>query len=171
MLNSIPFLGYKTVTTRPQSSMHIVMKEDNAQLGRSSRRGLWFTEESEPHRCRFYCRPGQDTYITAGAGCDKSFAGAVPGLTVINSSGDINSEPTLRIRGLGTLSNSQTSSPYIVVDGVPVDDLDDQQQRYRINQRAEGCCRLFHLWHPRSIRRDSDYHERWKERRPHQDRL
>lgn len=52
----------------------------------------------------------------------RALQGAVPGLS-INSSGNIDSNPTISIRGLGTLSNSQTSSPLIIVDGVPVDDL------------------------------------------------
>ena len=55
----------------------------------------------------------------------KALQGAVPGLTITSSNGDITSSgnATMRIRGTGTLSNSQTSSPLIVVDGVPVDDL------------------------------------------------
>lgn len=117
------FLGYKTVTTKPQSSMRIVMKEDNAQLdevvvvgyGSQKKANLTGAVSTVDLDKTLTSRPEQDV--------TKALQGAVPGLTVLNSSGDINSEPTLRIRGLGTLSNSQTSSPYIVVDGVPVDDL------------------------------------------------
>lgn len=117
------FLGYKTVTTKSQSSMRIVMKEDNAQLdevvvvgyGSQKKANLTGAVSTVDLDKTLTSRPEQDV--------TKALQGAVPGLTVINSSGDINSEPTLRIRGLGTLSNSQTSSPYIVVDGVPVDDL------------------------------------------------
>jgi TonB-linked SusC/RagA family outer membrane protein len=53
----------------------------------------------------------------------KALQGAVPGLTITTNSGDINATATMRIRGLGTLSNSQTSDPLIVIDGVPTDDL------------------------------------------------
>lgn len=55
----------------------------------------------------------------------KALQGAVPGLTITSSNGDITSSGNaiMKIRGTGTLSNSQTSSPLIVVDGVPVDDL------------------------------------------------
>lgn len=53
----------------------------------------------------------------------KALQGAVPGLTVFNSSGGIGSSPTIQIRGLGTLSNDQTSNPFIIVDGVPMDDI------------------------------------------------
>ena len=53
----------------------------------------------------------------------KALQGAVPGLTITTNNGAINSSSTMRIRGLGTLSNSQTSNPLIVVDGVVTDDI------------------------------------------------
>ncbi len=53
----------------------------------------------------------------------KALQGAVPGLTITTNTGAVNSTATLKIRGTGTLSNSQSSAPLIVVDGVPVDDL------------------------------------------------
>lgn len=53
----------------------------------------------------------------------KALQGAVPGLTILNNSGDINAEPSIVIRGIGTLSNSGTSTPLYVVDGVPMDNL------------------------------------------------
>ena len=53
----------------------------------------------------------------------KALQGAVPGLTVLNVNGDINAEPEIVIRGIGTLSNSGTSTPLYVVDGVPIDNL------------------------------------------------
>ena len=53
----------------------------------------------------------------------KALQGAVPGLTITTSSGDISANPQINIRGVGTLSNSHTSNPLIVVDGVPVEDM------------------------------------------------
>lgn len=53
----------------------------------------------------------------------KALQGAVPGLTVTNTNGGIDAEPTIVIRGIGTLSNSGVSTPLYVVDGVPVDNL------------------------------------------------
>ncbi|MDD4778053.1 MAG: TonB-dependent receptor [Fermentimonas sp.] len=53
----------------------------------------------------------------------KALQGAVPGLSVISSSGRLGAQPSISIRGLGTLSNNATSNPLIVVDGVPMDDL------------------------------------------------
>lgn len=53
----------------------------------------------------------------------KALQGAVPGLTITNSSGNIGDNATIRIRGLGTLSNGEVSNPLFVVDGVPMDDI------------------------------------------------
>ncbi|HIT15128.1 MAG TPA: TonB-dependent receptor [Candidatus Avimuribaculum pullicola] len=53
----------------------------------------------------------------------KALQGAVPGLTILNTQGGINEQPSIQIRGVGTLSNSEVSNPLIIVDGVPVDDL------------------------------------------------
>ena len=53
----------------------------------------------------------------------KALQGAVPGLTVLNKNGDIDGEPTITIRGIGTLSNSAASTPLYIVDGVPIDNI------------------------------------------------
>ena len=53
----------------------------------------------------------------------KALQGAVPGLSIISSSGKLGAQPSISIRGLGTLSNSATSKPLIVVDGVAMEDI------------------------------------------------
>ena len=53
----------------------------------------------------------------------KALQGAVPGLTITNSTGNINDDPNIVIRGVGTLSNSGNTPPLYVVDGVPVDNI------------------------------------------------
>jgi len=53
----------------------------------------------------------------------KALQGTVPGLSVITSSGRLGAQPSVTIRGLGTLSNNATSNPLIVVDGVPMEDI------------------------------------------------
>ncbi len=53
----------------------------------------------------------------------RALQGAVPGLTITTGNGGINSDASIRIRGVGTLTNGQASDPLIVVDGVPVDNL------------------------------------------------
>ena len=51
----------------------------------------------------------------------KALQGAVPGLTILNTTGDINSTPSVSIRGVGSIN--ATLKPLYVVDGVPMDDM------------------------------------------------
>ena len=53
----------------------------------------------------------------------KALQGTVPGLSIISNSGRLGAQPSISIRGLGTLSNNATSNPLIIVDGVPMEDL------------------------------------------------
>lgn len=53
----------------------------------------------------------------------KALQGAVPGLTITNSNGDINGEPKVEIRGIGSLNGS--SRPLYVIDGVPMEQTGD----------------------------------------------
>ncbi len=50
---------------------------------------------------------------------DKALQGDAPGIQVISASGQIGSQATVRIRGVGSLNAS--SSPLYVVDGVPIE--------------------------------------------------
>ncbi|WP_306354083.1 SusC/RagA family TonB-linked outer membrane protein [Flavobacterium sp. '19STA2R22 D10 B1'] len=47
----------------------------------------------------------------------SALQGSVPGVTIINSSGQPGESPTIRIRGIGSINAS--ASPLIIVDGVP----------------------------------------------------
>lgn len=119
----ITYVGYKTVETKAQNGMKIVMQNDNAQLdeivvvgyGQQKKVNLTGSVTNVDIEKTLGGRPEQDVA--------KALQGAVPGLTITNTSGDINAQPTMQIRGLGTLSNGATSNPLVVVDGVPVDDL------------------------------------------------
>ncbi len=119
----ISYIGYKTVNTVAAQGMKVVLEDDHAMLdelvvvgyGRQRKVNLTGAVANVDVDKTLASRPEQDVA--------KALQGAVPGLSVVNSNGDIGAQPSIRIRGLGTLSNSQTSSPLIVVDGVPVDDL------------------------------------------------
>ncbi|MCH3995313.1 MAG: TonB-dependent receptor [Prevotella sp.] len=119
----ISYLGYKTVVVKATNGMKIQMATDNAMLdevvavgyGQQKKVDLTGSVANVDLSQTLSSRPEQDVA--------KALQGAVPGLSIVNTSGDINGQPTIRIRGLGTLSNGENSSPLIVVDGVPTDDL------------------------------------------------
>ncbi len=120
---SISYVGYKTVTINAAESMNIELQEDAGQLsevvvvgyGTQKKANLTGAVTTVDLSKTMTGRPQQDVA--------KALQGAVPGLSIINNNGDINAKPTMRIRGVGTLSNDATSNPLIVVDGVPMDDI------------------------------------------------
>ena len=117
------YLGYTTVTQKASSNMEIVLKEDNALLDELVVVG--YGQQKKANLTGAVSTVDVNKDLTAKPQMDvaKSLQGLVPGLSVINTQGGIDAQPTLTIRGVGTLSNNETSSPYIIVDGVPVDDL------------------------------------------------
>ena len=104
-------------------SMKVVLKEDNELLdevvvvgyGTQKKANLTGAVSTVDVSKTLEARPQSDV--------SKALQGVVPGLTITNTSGKLNSKPTMTIRGTGTLSNSATSNPLIVVDGVPMDDI------------------------------------------------
>ena len=117
------FLGYKTTTAKAGATVKITLADDNALLdevvvvgyGSQKKANLTGAVSNVDIDKTMNGRPEQDVA--------KALQGAVPGLTVLSNNGDLDATPSLSIRGLGTLSNGQNSSPLIIVDGVPVDDL------------------------------------------------
>ena len=119
----VSFIGYKTQTLRASNGMRVALEGDNALLdevvvvgyGQQKKVNLTGAVSVVDVDKTLTSRPEQDVA--------KALQGAVPGLSIINSSGNLGDNPTITIRGVGTLSNGAISNPLIVVDGVPVDDL------------------------------------------------
>ncbi len=119
----ISYVGYKPVEQRAAADMTVYLQPTTEMLnelvaigyGSQKRANLTGAVATVDVARTMESRPVTDVA--------KALQGAVPGLTITSANGDISSNPTINIRGVGTLSNSHTSSPLIVVDGVPVDDL------------------------------------------------
>ncbi len=119
----ISYLGYKTIITKADDGMKVQMAPDNAMLdevvavgyGQQKKVDLTGAVANVDLGQTLSSRPEQDVA--------KALQGAIPGLSIVNTSGNIDGQPTIRIRGVGTLSNDQKSDPLIIVDGVPTDDL------------------------------------------------
>lgn len=58
-----------------------------------------------------------DIRSNIGSGVDQALQGRTAGVTVTSNSGTPGSSPTVRVRGMGTITNP---NPFYVVDGVPV---------------------------------------------------
>lgn len=122
---TVSYVGYKPTTVKAAQGMMVYLQPTTEVLdqlvvvgyGTQKRANLTGAVATVDVARTMDGRPQTDV--------TKALQGAVPGLTITSSNGDITSSgnATMRIRGAGTLSNSQTSNPLIVVDGVPVDDL------------------------------------------------
>jgi len=121
----VSYIGYlsQTVNTAGRTNFNITLREDTQSLeelvvvgyGIQRKANLTGAVSTVDVSKTLEARPYSDI--------SKALQGAVPGLSVINSSGKLGAQPSVTIRGLGTLSNDATSKPLIVVDGVPMDDI------------------------------------------------
>jgi len=118
------YIGYKPVTVAANKDLINVTMEEDAQsledvvivgYGTQKKANLTGAVSTVDVSKTLEARPQADV--------GKALQGVVPGLTVLNATGKLNATPTITIRGVGTLSNNATSNPFIVVDGVPMDDI------------------------------------------------
>ena len=116
-------LGYTTVTTTARNGMKVVLKEDTLMLSDVVVVGYGTQKKANLTGAVATVDVNKTLEARSTADLGKALQGAVPGLTVLNTSGKIGAEPTVVIRGVGTLSNSATSTPLYVVDGVPIDNI------------------------------------------------
>lgn len=120
----ISFIGYKSQEIKvQQSTIKVILAEDNEMLdevvvvgyGSQKKVNVTGAVSTVDVNKALEAKPQMDV--------TKALQGVVPGLTILNTQGGINEQPSMTIRGVGTLSNSETSNPLIIVDGVPLDDL------------------------------------------------
>ncbi len=119
----VSFVGYTTQEIKAAPSLRVVLKEDTELLdevvvvgyGVQKKANLTGAVATVDLNKTMAGRPQQDVA--------KALQGAVPGLSITTENGDINGSASMRIRGVGTLSNDEKSNPLIVVDGVPMDDI------------------------------------------------
>lgn len=121
----VSYIGYlpQSINTTGQTNFSITLQEDTKALeevvvvgyGTQKKENLTGAVSTVDVSKTLEARPYSDI--------SKALQGAVPGLSIVNSSGKLGSQPSISIRGLGTLSNSETSKPLIIVDGVPMEDL------------------------------------------------
>ena len=121
----VSYIGYmsQTISTAGRTHFNITLLEDTQSLeelvvvgyGVQTKANLTGAVSTVDVSKTLEARPYSDI--------SKALQGAVPGLSVISNSGKLGAQPSVTIRGLGTLSNDATSKPLIIVDGVPMDDL------------------------------------------------
>ena len=119
----ISCIGYAPQQTVALENLRIVLSEDNEFLDEVVVVGYGTQKKANLTGAVSVVDVSKTLEARPVADVAKALQGAVPGLTVMNNNGGIGGSPTLQIRGVGTLSNSQYSNPLIIVDGVAMDDI------------------------------------------------
>ncbi|MDE6040169.1 MAG: TonB-dependent receptor [Muribaculaceae bacterium] len=117
----ISYVGYKTESVTAANGMTVYLQPTTEMLnelvaigyGSQKRANLTGAVATVDVARTMEARPQQDVL--------KALQGAVPGLTVLNNTGNVTGAPVVQIRGVGSLSATQ--SPLYVVDGVAMDDI------------------------------------------------
>lgn len=118
----ISYVGFATteVPLNGQTSLAVSIEEDTAGLdevvvtgyGSSARKDVTGSISSVK---------GEDFRNQPVTGLDKALQGRIAGLQVVRNGGAPGSSPNLRIRGTGTVNNSD---PLYIIDGVPTTSID-----------------------------------------------
>ena len=120
---TISCIGYAEQTVVLTDGMRIVLAEDTEFLEEVVVVGYGTQKKANLTGAVSTVDVGKTLEAKSMVDLGKSLQGAVPGLTIINSNGKIGNAPSIRIRGVGTLSNDAASDPLYIVDGVPIDDI------------------------------------------------
>lgn len=119
----VSYVGYKDQEVRAHKDMVVMLKEDTQVLDEVVAIGYGTQKKANLTGAVTSVDVSKTLESKTESDVAKALQGAVPGLTITNANGDLNSDPTVVIRGIGTLSNSGTSTPLYIVDGVPMENL------------------------------------------------
>ena len=119
----VSYVGCKDQEVRAHKDMVVMLKEDTQVLDEVVAIGYGTQKKANLTGAVTTVDVSKTLESKTESDVAKALQGAVPGLTITNATGDLNADPTVVIRGIGTLSNSGTSTPLYVVDGVPMENL------------------------------------------------
>ena len=119
----VSYVGYKDQEVRAHKDMVVMLKEDTQVLDEVVAIGYGTQKKANLTGAVTSVDVSKTLESKTESDVAKALQGAVPGLTITNATGDLDADPTVVIRGIGTLSNSGTSTPLYIVDGVPMENL------------------------------------------------
>ena len=119
----VSYVGYKDQEVRAHKDMVVMLREDTQVLDEVVAVGYGTQKKANLTGAVTTVDVSKTLESKTESDVAKALQGAVPGLTITNATGDLDADPTVVIRGIGTLSNSGTSTPLYIVDGVPVENL------------------------------------------------
>ena len=113
---TISYIGYQTVETKAAANMRIVLREDNETLNEVVVVGYGVQKKSVV-TASIAKVSSDDLSRTAPVRMDNALKGLAAGVTVTSSSGQPGAAAQIRVRGIGTINNSD---PLYIVDGMPI---------------------------------------------------
>lgn len=116
-LITISYIGCKTVETKAAAGMRVVMREDNEMLGEVVVVGYGVQKKSVV-TASIAKVSSDELAATAPVRMDNALKGLAAGVTVTSSSGQPGAAARIRVRGIGTINNSD---PLYIVDGMPIE--------------------------------------------------
>ena len=119
----VSYVGYKDQEVRAHKDMVVMLREDTQVLDEVVAIGYGTQKKANLTGAVTTVDVSKTLESKTESDVAKALQGAVPGLTITNATGDLDADPTVVIRGIGTLSNSGVSTPLYIVDGVPVENL------------------------------------------------
>ncbi|MEQ6121254.1 TonB-dependent receptor [Reichenbachiella sp. MALMAid0571] len=118
----ISFVGYKTqvVVVGSRTVIDVSMQEDLATLGEVLVVGYGTVERKDATGAISSVK-GEDFKNLPVSGIDKALQGRMSGVQVVRNGGAPGASTSIRIRGTGTVNNSE---PLYIVDGIPTSSID-----------------------------------------------
>lgn len=112
----ISFIGYVTQSVKASSQMNIILKEDSKTLDEVVVIGYGVQKKSVVTAS--IAKVGEDELAqTAPTRVDNALKGLAAGVQVTTQNGQPGSSSVVRVRGTGTINNSD---PLYIVDGMPI---------------------------------------------------
>ena len=118
----VSFVGYKTqvITVGSRTVIDVSMAEDLATLGEVLVIGYGTVERKDATGAISSVK-GEDFRNLPVEGIDKAIQGRIAGVQVVRNGGAPGASTAIRIRGTGTVNNSE---PLYIVDGIPTSSID-----------------------------------------------
>lgn len=128
---TVSYIGYKTVETKAEADMRIVMHEDNELLNEVVVVGYGVQKKSVV-TASIAKVSADDLAATAPVRMDNALKGLAAGVTVTSSSGQPGAAAQIRVRGIVTVASSEGSQQISVVQESAPDNNISVPEGYRL---------------------------------------
>ena len=115
---TITYVGFaeQKLKFKAGTPLKVVMKENSKTLGDVVVVGFG-TQKKVNLTCAVATVSADQLEQRPGQSAAQALQGAVPGLQIKQSSGQLNSDPSINVRGTGTIGQGTSGSPLVLIDG------------------------------------------------------